>query len=106
MGHQAQIMAALDLNINEVAALFGVSRYTAAQWLERGVPSDRQAKMATVAAVCDLLERKLKPGRVPGIARRPARVYGGRSLLQVIADDEHEWLLASVRDSFELANGP
>jgi len=98
------IMAALDLNLTELGALFGVSRQAAAQWLEQGVPSNRQAKAATVAAVCDLLERKLKPGRLPGIARRPARGYGGRTMLQVVADDEHDWLLDSVRGSFDWAH--
>jgi hypothetical protein len=98
------IMTALDLNLTELGALFGVSRQAAAQWLDQGVPSDRQSKVATVAAVCDLLERKLKPGRLPGIARRPARGYGERTMLQVIADDEHDWLLDSVRDSFHWAS--
>jgi hypothetical protein len=98
------IMSALDLNLTELGALFAVSRQAVAQWLDQGVPSDRQAKTATVAAVCDLLERKLKPGRLAGIARRPARGYGGRTMLQVVADDEHDWLLESVRDSFDWAH--
>jgi hypothetical protein len=98
-----EIMGALDLNVTELGALFGVSRQAAGQWLDQGAPSDRQAKVATVAAVCDLLQRKLKSGRLPGIARRPARGYGDRTMLQVIADDEHDWLLESVRDSFDWA---
>jgi len=98
------VQAALDLNLTELGELFGVSRQAAAQWVGRGVPGDRQAKVATVAAACDLLERKLKPGRLPGIARRPARAYGGRTMLQVIADDDHDWLLDSVRESFDWAS--
>jgi transcriptional regulator with XRE-family HTH domain len=95
------IMIALDINLTELGELFGVSRQAVAQWLEQGVPSDRQAKVATVAAICDLLERKLKTGRLPGVARRPAPAYGDRTMLQLIADDEHEWLLESVRESFD-----
>lgn len=98
------VMAALDLNVTQLGELFGVSRQAAAQWLEHGVPPDRQAKVAAVAAACDLLERKLKPGRLPGVARRPARGYGDRTMLQVIADDDHDWLLDSVRDSFDWAS--
>lgn len=98
-----EIMAALDLNLTELGALFGISRQAAAQWVERGVPADRQAKVATLAATCDLLERSLKPGRLPGIARRRAEAYGDRTMLELIADDEHEWLLGSVRDSFDWA---
>src|SRR5207247_3787078 len=93
--------AAHDLNLTELGELFGVSRQAVAQWLEQGVPSDRQAKVATVAAVSDLLGRKLKPGRLPGVARRRAPAYGDRTMLQVIADDKHEWLLESVRESFD-----
>jgi transcriptional regulator with XRE-family HTH domain len=98
-----EIMAALDLNLTDLGSLFGVSRQAVGQWLEQGVPSERQAKVATVAALCDLLERKLKPGRLPGVARRPARGYDGRTILEVIADDDHDWLLESVRDSFDWA---
>ncbi len=37
------------------------------------------------------------------MVRRPAEAYGGRSMLEVIADDEHDWLADSVRASFDYA---
>ena len=36
------------------------------------------------------------------VVRRSADAYDGRSMLEVIADD-HEWLLSSVKDSFDYA---
>lgn len=73
------------------------------QWLERGVPSERQEKVQTLVAICDLLERKLRPGRLAGVARRPADAYGGKTMLELIAADQHRELLELVRDSFDWA---
>ncbi len=56
-----------------------------------------------MAAIADILARRLKPARVPGIARRPAAAYDGETMLSLIAADRHEWLLESVRRSFDYA---
>lgn len=98
-----RIRDALDLNYTELGNLFGVSRQGAKDWLQRGVPTDRQNKVATVAAVVDLLERKLKADRIPGIARRPAGAYDGHTMLELIAQDRHEDLLNITRQSFDWA---
>ena len=71
------------------------------QWRERGVPSSRMAKLATVAAICDLLRHRLKPERIPGIARRPAKAYGGLSMLEMIERDRQDELQAEIRRSFD-----
>ena len=91
------------LSITELGALFGVTRQAAGLWLADGPPAARRAKAATVAAVADVLARRLKPARIPGIARRPAAEYGGKTMLELIAADRHEWLLDSVRRSFDYA---
>lgn len=88
------------LNYTELGGLFGVTRQAAKDWLERGVPADRQDKVATVAGTADLLERKLKPDRIPGIARRPADAYHGKTMLALIAEDRHHELLEITRASF------
>jgi hypothetical protein len=96
-----RIMELFALSKTELGGLFGVSRQAIDGWLEQGVPGDRQEKLATVLALSDLLERKLKPGRVPGIARRPADAYGGETMLSMIARDRQRELLDSVRASFD-----
>lgn len=98
-----RVRAVFGLNITELGALFGVTRQAAGLWLTDAPPPARRAKAAAVAAIADLLANRLKPARVPGIARRPAAAYGQRSMLEVIAADEHEWLLESVRRSFDYA---
>jgi len=96
-----RIMDAFGLSKTDAARLFGVSRQAVDGWLEGGVPSERQEKVATLLALCDVLQRKLKDDRLPGIARRPADAYGGRTMLELIAADRHGDLLQSVRDSFD-----
>ena len=98
-----RVRAVFGLSVTELGGLFGVTRQAAGLWLGGGVPAGRRAKAATVAAVADVLAHRLKPARVPGVVRRPAEAYGGRTMLELIALDEHEWLLESVRRSFDFA---
>ncbi len=95
--------AVFGISITELGAMFGVTRQAAGLWLADGPPAARRAKAATLAAIADLLARRLKPARVPGIARRPSVEYRGKTMLELIAADEHEWLLESVRRSFDYA---
>lgn len=99
-----RLMEAFGLSKTELGALFGVRRQAVDQWLDRGLPTERQEKVQTLLAICDLLERKLKPGRLPGVARRPTDAYGGETMLELIADGRHRELLAQVRDSFDWAS--
>jgi hypothetical protein len=99
-----RLMDAFGLSKTELGSLFGVRRQAVDQWLERGVPSDRQEKVQTLIAIVDLLERKLKPGRLAGIARRPADAYGGKTMLELISADRHRELLELVRESFDWAS--
>ncbi len=92
-----------ELSETDLGRLFGVSRQAVGQWRERGVPSSRMAKLATTAAICDLLRHRLKPERIPGIARRPARAYGGLSMLEMIESDRQDELQAEMRRSFDWA---
>ena len=91
------------LSVTELAGLFGVTRQAAGLWLTGGPPASRRAKAAAVAAISDILARRIKPARIPGIARRSAAEYGGKTMLELIAADRHEWLLESVRRSFDYA---
>lgn len=94
-----RVQAALGLTDTELGDLFGVSRQAIAQWRRRGVPAERRAKLAHLASVVDLLERKLKPGRLPLVARRPAEAFGGKTVLEMVAAGRE----AEVRDLVERA---
>jgi hypothetical protein len=91
------------LTETELGRLFGVRRQAIQQWRDRGIPSARQAKAATVASIADLLSHQLKPERIPGIVRRPAPAYDGSSALEMIEDDRQEQLYEVVRRSFDWA---
>lgn len=100
-GPLERLMRVFALSKSELGRLFAVSRQAIDGWLERGVPSDRQDKVATLLALADVLERKLKADRIPGIARRAADAYGGQTMLDFIAADRHRELLGLVRTSFD-----
>jgi hypothetical protein len=99
-----RLMDAFEMSKTELGSLFGVRRQAVDQWLERGVPAERQEKVQTLIAITDLLQRKLKPGRLAGVARRPADAYGGKTMLELIAADRHRELLELVRESFDWAS--
>ena len=96
-------MELFELDKTELAALFGVRRQAVEQWERRGVPAERRAKLATIVAVGELLARKLRPGLLSGVARRPAPAYQGRTILGMIERDRHDELLEDVRKSFDWA---
>ncbi|MEI6448494.1 MAG: hypothetical protein WCP98_00920 [Actinomycetes bacterium] len=98
-----RLRAVFGLSVTELGGLFGVTRQAAGLWLADGPPAARRAKAATVAAIADVLARRLKPTRIPGIARRPVPEYGDKSMLELIAADRYDWLLDSVRRSFDYA---
>ena len=97
----SRLMSSFQLSKTDLAELFGVRRQAIDGWLKKGVPADRQEKLHALAALADLLERKLKPGRLPGVARTPADAYGGLTMLEMIEQDRHRELLALVRQSFD-----
>ena len=96
-------MDLFEIDRTELATLFGVRRQAVEQWERRGVPAGRQAKLATMVAVGELLARRLRPGLLPGVARRSAPAYQGGTMLQMIKDDRHDELLEDVRKSFDWA---
>ncbi|HEU4371600.1 MAG TPA: hypothetical protein VFV05_25535 [Methylomirabilota bacterium] len=99
----ARVMHIFGLDQTETARLFGVARQALDHWRRHGVPAERQAKLTTMLAIGELLQRNLRPGVVPGVARTPAVAYGGRPMLERIAANEHDSLLDDVRTSFDWA---
>ena len=96
-------MSTLDLSSNDMADLMGVKRQAVEKWLMAGPPIERTGKIGALAEIADILQYRLRDGIPPVVVRRSADAYGGRTMLEVIAHDEHEWLLRSVRDSFDFA---
>lgn len=101
-----RITKAFSLSRTELARLFGVRRQALDQWEARGLPAARQEKLATLGAIVDLLTTKLKPDRIPGVVRRPTSAYGERTLLEAIADNDQDLVLAELRDAFDWSTVP
>jgi hypothetical protein len=99
-----RIRTVMGLSRTEAAALFGVRRQALDGWRQNGVPADRQAKVATVGAIADLLSTRLKSDRIPAVARRQAPAYGGRSILEAIEAGAEEEVLEALRHGFDWAN--
>jgi DNA-binding transcriptional regulator YiaG len=102
-GPLERIRKVLGISRTELAHLFGVRRQALDQWSARGVPGDRQEKLATLGEISDLLAAKLKADRIPGVVRRTATAYDGRTALAAIADGDEERVLAELRDAFDWA---
>ena len=96
-------MELFELDRTELARLFGVRRQAVEQWERRGVPAERRAKLATMVASGELLARRLRPGLLPGVARRSAPAYRGRTMLEMIRRDRHDEPLEDARKSFDWA---
>ena len=81
-----RVQEIFGLSRTDTAQVFGVSRQAVQQWHDRGVPETHLERLdRLLLRAWRLLERKLKPGQVPLVARRPAAAYGGKSLLDMVA---------------------
>lgn len=94
-------MTTLALSSTDVAQLMGVKRQAVDKWLLAGPPADRSEKIGALAEIADILRYRLRDGMPAVVVRRTAEAYGQRSMLDVLAQDDHEWLLQSVKESFD-----
>ena len=94
-------MDTLNLSKSETAGLMGITRQAVDKWLLAGPPADRAPKIGAIAEIADILRYRLRPGLPAKTVRRPADAYQGRTMLDLIANDEHDWLLQSIKDTFD-----
>lgn len=94
-------MATLALSSSDVARAMGVTRQAVDKWLRSGAPAERLDRIGALAEIADILRHRLRDGMPAAVVRRPADAYGGRNMLEMIADGEHRELLESVRASFD-----
>ena len=100
-----RVQRVLDLNRTELSRLFGVSRQAIERWGPQTVPAERRERLASVAAICDLLSANLKSERIPGAVRRPAPAYRERSILEAIAAGDDDLVLEELRNAFDWSSG-
>ena len=98
-----RVASVLGVSRTELARLFGVRRQAIEQWEARGIPGERQEKLATLDAIVDLLTAKLKADRIPAVVRRPARAYGDQSILEAITAGRKVLVLGELGSAFDWA---
>lgn len=89
------------LSPRDVATLIGIKSGSETDQWGSDMPSKHHRKARLVLQILDVLTRQFEASALPAIVRRPAEAYGGRSMLSVIADDDHEWLLDTLRTQFD-----
>ena len=87
----------------ELAQLFGVKRQAVEQWMMESTPSSRLTKLEAILRIGECLERKLKPKRLPMVARRKTANFGGRSILEMLQANREDELAESLQRSLEWA---
>lgn len=98
----ARVRDLFELNTGEVAELFGVTRQAVEQWERNGdVPAARHEKLANLLSVGELLERKLKPGRLPLVARKRVDAYRGQTMLDMVRADRDAELRELTQRAFD-----
>lgn len=83
----ARAAAALGLHDVEMVALFHVSPAELSQWKRSGVPADRAADVAAVEDVAKRLAVWLEGDQLRTFIRQPRSEFGGRPLIQVLAEE-------------------
>ncbi len=98
-----RVAEVFDLSDTALGGLFAVTRQAASQWLDGDVPASRQPRIHTIASIAALLQRNLDPHTIPGVIRKPADAYEGRSILEMIQEEREEEVLTQLQRAFDWA---
>jgi hypothetical protein len=96
------VMDSWAVSAAAMSRIFGVSRQAVAKWRTQGVPADRSVAMADLAAANDVLERYVRPDRIPAVVRRRSDMLGGVSLLELAQTGDTAAVRRQVAAMFDL----
>jgi hypothetical protein len=82
----ARTVQVLGLADVEMLAIFHISPAELATWKRSGVPAEQAAAVAAVEDIAKRLAVWLEPGPLRHFVRQPRIEFGGRPLLQVLAE--------------------
>jgi len=86
----SRAIAVLGLVDVEMLALFHLSPDELARWKRSGVPAEHAAAVTAVDDVAKRLSVWLEADRLRSFVRQPRSEFGGRPLLQVLAEEGPE----------------
>lgn len=99
-----RILAVWGLSQTDAARLFHVTRQAVGKWRAQGVPAGRVEALTDLAAATDLLVRRLKRDRIPGVVRRRSARLGGLSLLELVEAGRSREVLLGCREMFRFGD--
>ncbi|HXA30383.1 MAG TPA: hypothetical protein VN193_16740 [Candidatus Angelobacter sp.] len=83
----ARAIAVFGLADVEMLALFHISAAELARWKRSGVPAEHAAQVTAVDDVAKRLSVWLEGDRLRTFVRQPRSEFGGRPLIQVLAEE-------------------
>lgn len=102
IGPLERLLTLWDLSNAGAARLFGVSRQAFAKWLRSGPPAERVDDVTAVEDITALLDRYVKRERIPAVVRRPADLFEGNSLIEILEGGDYERAVEVTRAAFDL----
>ena len=83
LGHIRKVFA---LTRTDAARLFNVSPEAVTKWERNGVPVRRLAELDRCYQLAQMMQRRLRPDRLPALVRTPAPDFNNHNVLDVIAE--------------------
>jgi len=96
-----RVLRVWGLSQAEAGRRFGVSRQAVGKWIAGGIPAEREAAVADLAAATDVLVHYLQRDRIPAVVQRPIPALDGVSLLDLLGDGRHRDVLEACRAMFD-----
>jgi len=81
-----RVRKAFALTRTDVARLFNVTPEAVVKWERNGVPVRRLAELDRCFQLAEMMQRRLRPDRLPTLVRTPAADFNNRTVLDVIAE--------------------
>ena len=97
-----RLISLWDLSNAAAARLFGVSRQAFSKWLVAGPPADRVDDVAAVDDITALLDHYVKRERIPAVVRRPAELFGERTMIEMLEMGNYVETARVVGEMFDL----
>jgi len=98
------VASQFGLTRQELASLFGVSRQAVDEWESRDrVPNRHAQKLADLVAVAELLDRKLKPGRLQLLVRQPSPAFDGATFLDMVRNNRTSDIRRQTEEALDWA---
>ena len=95
-----KVLGLWNLDGQRAAEGFGATTEQLEDWIKHGVPSEMVEPLSDLSAATDILLHYLNADRIPAVVRRPSRVIGGKSLVDLYGERDMAGILDACRSMF------